>query len=296
MIPLRTGALLVAQAFCITIGLVSANQAAAHWSFDGAASVSYDNNLGNARAENSVGDRALSASIAATQSEYREDGASISWGGRLAGERFAEYGGLDNLALAANVAYRRKMDLGAFAPWWRVSWSSSALSYRDHARNGWLHQAELAAGRRLDERYNLGLSFRVEKRTAAGSPDQAPGLSADAFSQLSKSLGVNAEYAPDRDVVLSLGGELRHGDVVSTSPRYRQVFLYSKAIAADPALGSDVYAYRLTGNTLSVKLGMALFLSPDSCVHIGVQRILTHGEGSNDYAKNKVAVSWLGNF
>ena len=286
----------VVQACCLTIGLVFANQAAAQWSFDSAASVGYDNNLGNARAADRVGDRVLGASIAVTQSEFGDDGASTSWGGHVAGERFAEYGGLDNLALAANVAYRRKLGLGPLAPWWRASWSSSAVNYRDHARNGWLHQAEFGAGKRFDERYNLGLSFRLEKRTAASPQVPPAGLSADAFSQLSHSLGATAEYAADQNVVLSIGGELRHGDVVSTSRRFRQVFLFSKAIAPDPALGSDMFAYRLTGNSLSVKFGAALFLSPCSCVHAGLHRVLTHGEGDNDYAKNKFAVSWLGSF
>ncbi|TRZ91293.1 MAG: hypothetical protein D4R84_14465 [Rhodocyclaceae bacterium] len=284
------------RACCLTIIAIAATPADAHWSFDTELGVSYDNNLGNARSEDSVGDRALIASVAATQSEYLEHGDSISWGGRIAGERYADFDGLDNLALAAMISYRKKLGLGPFAPWWRASWSSSALAYRDDARNGWLHQAEVGAGKRLSERYNLGLTFRVEQRKAANLQEQGSGLSVDAFSQLSKSLGVNAEYAPDRDMVLSLGAQLRHGDIVSTSHRYRQVFLYSKAIVEDPALGSNVFAYRLTGNTLILNVAMAIFLSPDSCVNIGVQRALTHADGSNNYAKNKLAVSWVGNF
>ncbi|TRZ68485.1 MAG: hypothetical protein D4S02_03725 [Rhodocyclaceae bacterium] len=296
MIPLRSSALLLLQTCCLAIMLISAGPAGAHWSFDTELGVNYDNNLGNARAEDSVGDRALIASVAATQSEYLEHGDSISWGGRVTGENYANFDGLNNLALAASLSYRSKLGLGPLAPWWRASWSSAALGFHDHARNGWLHQAELGAGKRLSERYNLGLTLRLEQRTATSPQQQAPGLSLDAFSQLSKSIGANAEYAADRDMVLSLGAQLRHGDIVSTSHRYRQVFLYSKAIVEDYALGTDVYAYRLTGNTLIMNVATAFFLSPDSCLNIAVQRMLTHADGSNNYAKNKVAVSWVGNF
>jgi hypothetical protein len=252
--------------------------------------------LGNARSVDQVSDRALSASVAATQSVYIEDGGSFSWGGRMTGESYSRYTKLNNLALGANISYRKKLGLGPLAPWWRTAWSASALNYRDHGRNGWLHQAEFGAGRRLNEQLNLGINFFFEKRTASSREEEVPGLSGDAFSQLSKNVGVNAEYAPRRNLVLNLGAQLRHGDIVSTSHRYRQVFLHSKAIAEDNALGAGMYAYRLTGNTLSLNLCMALFLSPDSHFNFALRRMLTHADGDNNYAKNNLALSWVGSF
>ena len=295
MIPFRSCSTLL-QACCLTVMLIATHPAQAHWSFDTELGMKYDNNLGNARAGDSVSDHALIALVAATQSSYRDDGSSFSWGGRIAAEDYARYAGLDNLALGASIGYRKKLGLGPLAPWWRASWSSSALSYREHARNGRLHQADVGVGKRFSERSNLGITLRIEQRTAANRDELVPGLSGDAFSQLSKCILMNTEYAPARDMVLSLGGELRRGDIVSTSHRYRQVFLFSKAIAEDKALGTDVYAYRLTGNTLNLNVALAWFLSPDSHVNIALQRIITHGDGNNNYTKNRAALSWVGNF
>ncbi|MBI3524730.1 MAG: hypothetical protein HY066_09405 [Betaproteobacteria bacterium] len=276
--------------------LSAAYPAKADWSYGAALGIQYDSNLGNARASDSVSDHALTASVAATQSDYLEDDSSISWGGRLAVEDYARYTGLGNLALGANIAYRKKLGLGPRAPWWRASWSSSAFNYREHARNGWLHQADIGAGKRFSARINIGATFRIEQRTAANQGQQASGLSGDAFSQSSKSMLVNAEYALARNAVLSLGGELRHGDIVSTSHRYRQAYLFSKAVAEDKALGEDVYAYRLSGNTFDLNAGVAWFLSPDSQVNVGLHRAITHADGNNNYTRNRVTVNWVGNF
>ena len=170
------------------------------------------------------------------------------------------------------------------------------MTYGENARNGWQHQADIGVGKRISERYNLGVSFRLEKRTASSQQEVAAGISGDAFSQMAQSINLRAEYAAYDNTVLSLDGQLRHGDVVATSHRYRQVFLVSKAIARDIALGADMYAYRLSGNSLALNIGLTQMLSRDAQAKFSLQRMLTHGEGGNNYARNIVALSWLGSF
>ena len=284
-------------ALLLLASLATSDPARAHWTFDTEAGVAYDNNLGNAQSGiDMLSDHALYAALAASQTRYLEDGGAFSWGGRLAGERWNRYRGLDNLALGGTLAYRRKLDLGPYAPWWRAAWSSSALGYRDDARSGWLHQADLGVGKRFDEHWNLALNLRLEKRDAKTQPQEAPGISGDVYSQMSRAMGLSAEYAASRDVVLNLGGLARRGDVVSTSHRYREVFLVSKAIADDSALGEDRYAYRLNATTYLLNAGVALVLSPDSHLSFNLQRALTHGDGNNNYAKKIASLAWTGNF
>ena len=281
---------------CLALALFGVSPAEAHWSFDAELGLSHDDNLGNARSVDAQSDRAVVATIAATRTLYLDDGDSLAWGGRLGAENYARFAGLNNAALGVNAAYRKKLGIGALAPWWRASWTSSALSYGEDARNGWLHQADIAAGQRLDERVNVGLAFRLEQRRAVTQDSEVPGLSGDAFSQASRSLSLSADYAASRDWMLTLGGNLRRGDIVSTSHRYRQVFLYSKAIADDTALGADMYAYRLTGSTLAINAGVAVALSSDAQLNCNVQRWLTHADGGNNYARNVLAMSWITNF
>lgn len=277
--------------------LATADAARAHWTIDAEAGIAYDNNVGNAGPrDDRLGERLTTAALAATQTRYLDEGAGLSWGGRLAAESHARYSGLDNLALGGSLAYRKKLDLGPYAPWWRASWTSSALAYGDHARNGWLHQAELAAGKRFDPRWNLAANLCLERRSARSQASELPGMSGDVYSQLSRSLGLNAEYAASRGLVLSLGGQLRHGDVVSTSHRYRQIFLVTKAIADDDALGPERYAYRLGGTSYLLNASLALALSPAMHLTLGLQRALTHGDGNNNYGRNLLSVAWNGNF
>ena len=284
------------QACCLAIAVLAVHPAHAQWTLDTELDVVHDNNLGNARSDDSVGDRALLASFSAIQSTYLDGGGSFSWGGRLTGENHSSFSGLNNLALAATLAYRQKMALGPYAPWWRTMWSSAALSYRDRDRNGWLHVADASVGKRFGERWNLGMNLCVEQRTAADRGALVPGFSGDAYSQFSKNFGMNAEYTIDRERVLVLGAQLRNGDVVASSHRYRQLFLASKAIAVDNALGADVFAYRLTGNTLTLNAAMSVLLSEEAHINLSLQRMITRASGDNNYAKNRVSISWLGNF
>ena len=287
----------VSLSVLLLAALAATDGARAHWSFDGQVGLGYDDNLGNARSgSDMLGDHALSGALTATQTHYLESGDSFSWGGRLAAERWSHYRGLDNMALGGTLSYRRKLALGPYAPWWRLAWSTAALSYRQDQRNAWLHQADFTAGKRFSERCNAALSLHLEKRDADSQPREAPGISGDAYSQLARAIGLSAEYAINGQWQLSLGGLVRRGDVLSTSTRYREVFLAAKAIADDPALGENRYAYRLNGTSYLVNAGLAWTLSADTHLAVGLQRALTHGEGHNNYAKNAFSLSWMGSF
>ena len=286
-----------ARGLLLAVCLAAAQPAAAQWSVETEAGLREDSNLGNARlAADVVSDHALQAAVSATQTVLLDNDDLVNWGGRLAGESYARFAGLNNFSLGASASYRHKLGLGAYAPWLRAAWSSTRLSYVDQIRDGWLHEVDFTAGKRLAERWNAWANFRLERRTAAAQEEEVPGISGDAFSQRSRALAVAAEYAPDDATLLTFGGLLRRGDVVSTSRPDYGVFAVSTAIAEDPTFGDERYAYRLTGTSYGLALGLAVSLGPRSRLDIGLQRQVTHAEGGNDYAKTIRSVAWIGNF
>ena len=91
--------------FCL-MAVAATSPVCAQWSFDADLGMSHDDNLGNARAGDTVSDRTLVASVAATQARYLDDGASVSWGGHLDHENHAHFPGLNKVAVGVSLAYR----------------------------------------------------------------------------------------------------------------------------------------------------------------------------------------------
>jgi hypothetical protein len=274
----------------------AASPALGQWSLGLRAGLMNDTNLTNARAVGIVGDHAVVATAIATQTTYFESGGSLSWGGRTATETYERYSGLNNLSLGAFAALRHKVGLGAYAPWLHAGWSSSRLGYSDKVRNGWLHQADLGAGKRLSERLSVSANYLFDLRTAATQPEAEPGVSSDAFSGRSQTFMLGAEYAADSGVLLSVSGFVRRGDIVSISKDDDRVLATAKAAAFDVVFGADRYAYRSVATSGGVKVGMDFALGPNSHIEIGVQRQLTYAAGGNNYAKTIETLAWVGNF
>ncbi len=284
----------------IPVGLLllgAASQAHAQWAWGFTANAARDDNVGNAPAGiDKLSDSLFTLEGTATESSYDDAGGVLTWGGRLAGESHARYSGLNNVALGGTLAYRKKLALGAYAPWWRIAWSSSALRYQYDVRDGWQHQAEFGFGKRVSERLSLDLALRYEKRTARDEGALAPGFSGDAYSAVGRTLCLNAEYAAAADVSLNLGASVRHGDVISTTHQYFQVFQASSAIADDDALGPDRFAYKLPGTTRGLSLGANWALSHTAHIGLAFQRTMTVGQGGNNYARNIASLFWVGDF
>lgn len=274
-----------------------ANQAAAQWSLEAQAGLRQDSNLGNARfADDTFSDQALVTAVAASEAVFFGRDDSLSWGGRAATETYVRYAGLNNLSLGAFAAFRHKLALGAYAPWLGAAWSSSRLSYVNKVRDGWLHQADFAAGRRFTERWSASATLRLERRTAATQPQAEPGVPGDAFSGHAHALTLGAEYAASANALLSLSGFARRGDVVSVSGDDDRVLAVAKAAAHDGVFGASRYVYRLNGTTHGLGIGLGIALGPRSRLDIGLQHQVTHADGDNTYAKRIAALAWVGSF
>jgi hypothetical protein len=281
-------------AFAALLLLVAAPYPArSDWALGADAGVRHDDNVGNAQlSPDIVADSIVDARLSAYRLFPFGDGYGLTVGGDLSGEAYHQITGLNNASLDASFALKKKWGLGAFAPWVRVGATVARSNYRDSYRNAWDYRATLDAGRRLDERWNLWAEYAYENRAASPGPEEVPGLSGDAFSQVSHNLSAYVEYSLAGNAFLSIGLSGRHGDVVSTSTPNSMIYYASRALAEDPAFGPDAYAYRLPGTTLGAHVGISYAITEHSLLGAGFERFDTHADGGNDYTKSIVDITW----
>lgn len=268
------------------------------WTLGAEAGVRHDDNVGNAQySSDIVADTLYVARASVFRLFPLDHGYSVTIGGDLDGEWYHKLTGLDNASLDGTVALKKKWGLGAFAPWARAAVSVARSSYDDSYRNAWDYRATLASGRRFEERWNLWADYTYENRAASPQQEEVPGLSGDAYSQVSHSLGINAEYSLIESAYLAVGLSARHGDVVSTTLQPNtKVYYASSALTDDPAFGPNAYAYKLTGTTYGFRAGLSFSPTVHSLIGCGFERFETHADGGNEYAKSIVEITWNYNY
>jgi hypothetical protein len=266
----------------------------ADWTLGAEAKVRHDNNVGNA--ENSadiVEDSVIGARLSIFQLVPIAESYSLIVSGDLGGESFHRFDGLSNASIDAGIALKRKWGLGAFAPWARTGVSIARSSYDDHYRSAWVYRATLAAGQRIDDRWNVWFDYAFERRAATTHlEEEVPGLSSDAYSQNSHNLGLNVQYSLYENISLAVALLARRGDVVSTSQGDAKIFDASRALAEDPTFGPDAYAYKLLGSSYGFRVGINYAPTSHSLVGLGFERLETHAEGGNDYTKSVPEITW----
>jgi hypothetical protein len=259
--------------------------------------VSYDNNLNNAKFRSDIhGDLAFSLGTSQGVFSQINDTDSVTLTGDLKGQSFHRFSGMSNLSLGATLGYRRKIGMGAMAPWLSASASAARLKFENEVRDGWQYAAVIRAGRRIDEHWDLNAEYRFEKRTGDNANPEVPGISGAVFDLRGHSLGLNAGYAWNDKTLLSMSYSYRDGDVVSTSRPNAGIFHVSSAIAEDPVFGEGAYAYRLRASTQLVSLRLSQAISGNASINLGLQRQFTYGDGGNPYYKNLVDLSYLHSF
>ncbi|MEP6886171.1 MAG: hypothetical protein ABJC66_15600 [Gammaproteobacteria bacterium] len=253
----------------------------------------HDTNVGNAQPTSDiVPDTVIGARVSIFQQFPLSGGYSVTVGGDLSGESFHRLDGLNNASLQGVFSLKKKWGLGAFAPWARIGASAGRVDYRDGYRNAWLYRATLASGRRIDERWNLWADYAYERRAAKAQEELVPGISGDAYSQDSHTLGANLEFAVNERISLTLRLLGRHGDVVSTSEPRENIYYAARALAEDPAFGPEDYAYRLVGTTYGFRIGVSYSPTVHSLLGFGFQRLDTHAQDENHYMKSVPEITW----
>lgn len=288
------GAVRAAAMACLCL-LALSRPVEAGWQLDAETAFVHDDNLTNAYyAFDVVGDWALDASVAAGRRIQLDGYSSLSVAAVLSGEKYFEVTGLDRVAAGVRATYRRKLGLGLEAPWVAVEFSTEHLSHEEDARDGWRHRVTLSAGRRLGRRWDLWAEAAFERRSADHVRPAFPGFSGAVFNLSSVGVKLNAVHSLGSRLFLTVGYELRRGDVVSTLLVFQpgeSIYEVSTAVAADPAFGPEAYAYRLKGTSHTVGARLTALLGDGFAASLEYQRIVTLARGGNDYTKNIVRLS-----
>lgn len=287
-----SAATLSASAALIALGALP-HAAHGDWIVGAEANLRHDNNVGNAQlASDIVADTVIGARLSIFQLFPLGETYSVTVGGDLGGESFHRLTGLNNGSIEGVFSLKKKWGLGALAPWARAGVSAGRSNYDDRDRNAWVYRATLASGRRLDARWNFWADYTFERRAARAQEELVPGLSGDAYSQTSHSIGGNMEYSLNERFSLAVGLFGRRGDVVATTAPNATIFYASRALAEDPAFGPYDYAYRLLGSSFGFRAGINYTPTAHSLLGLEFKRLETHAEGGNEYTKSVPQITW----
>ena len=167
-------------------------------------------------------------------------------------EAWSRFHGLNQVALGGALSYKHKFGVGYDVPWVSLAFSGSRIDSRSAIRDSDAYRARAEAGQRFNEVFDASIGYVYDRRRADNDLPVVPGISGKVFDLRGQSGFVRGGYAVSDALALGANFTVRRGDVVSTTRQNLDIFLASDAIAADPAFGSDFFAYRLRGTTKTV--------------------------------------------
>ena len=271
--------------------------AMADWIADVEAGFLHDTNLNNAELKSDIRkDTALTASLSIGQFLQLTQSDSLTVTANVKGETYRHFSGMNNLVAGMTLSVRRKLAIGAAAPWVRVSASAARLDFQESVRDGWLYRAAIAAGKRFAQRWELQAEYSYEKRTGDHATRTVAALPGDVFDLTSHAVTLDARYSLSEKTLLFAAYTWREGDVVSTSAPNAKIFRASAALTRDPVFGPAARAYRLEAKSHTVSVGASQAISSHSAVNVSYQRQMTYAEGDNNYFKNIFAASYAHSF
>ncbi len=267
--------------------LAAPRPAGAEWFAQAEAGPVYESNISHGQLQRDIKhDTALELSASGGQHIMLGEYNSVSAVGETKAAAYDRYGGLNHLDLGVGFLFKRKAGWGATAPWWGATWTANRLDYRSELRDGWLYTVSLGTGKRFTEKWNLRADYRYDRRTADQGTGTVRGLSGAVFNQKNRTAQLDAEYAYDEAVSVSIGYARRTGDIVATTQRNATIFAASTAIAADPVFGTDTFAYKLSATVHILFFGMSKALNRRSSLNFAFERQIAHGTCNNDYYDN----------
>jgi hypothetical protein len=155
-------------------------------------------------------------------------------------------------------------------------------------RDGFAYRVAAGIGKRFGERWEVRAEYAFDGRTADHERPVTPRLPADVFDQQAHTVSVRADFQPTAALVLWGGYALRLGDVASTTLRNSEIFAASSAVVADPAFGSNTFAYKIDATTHAVGAGLSFALGARWSVNLSYEHQIGLGDGGIDYHNNVV--------
>ncbi len=268
-------------------GLLSCGPAiGADWGFDANAGFAYDDNVANALdAEDRKADSAVKLNLSAGLHQQFDESTGLGLSLVAESATFVRYTGLTNLGLGIRAQLRKKLGLGAEAPWIAVAARAVHYDYHYNYRDGWQYDASAALGKRLGERWEVRATARYDRYTADNlQPEVIPGLSSAAYDVTGRNFGAQAAFLWTEADTLSLSYFWRKGTVTAVTPPDFEILEYSDAVARDTVFGANLIAYRFQSKTDTVSITWSHALGRHSSVNLGyAYRKTTADSGDLDY-------------
>lgn len=222
--------------------------ALAQWSKQADIGVLHDSNFSRGQREGDiVADVALQARGALARTLALDAAADLTLAAEARTQQQARFNGASFASLGGVADYRRKLGLGLTAPWLQAAASVAREDAEADVRDATRYEGSVSLGRRFGERLEASLGVSYDRRVQLKDLPSLPGLSGKPFSLQGRTWFARGSYAVSGAVLLFATASTRRGDVEATTHRFPQIFAASSAIAADPAIGPDYVAYRLSG-------------------------------------------------
>lgn len=276
--------------------LVLSDPARAQWSSQLEAGYLHDDNFSRAqRSEDKIRESALFARGLLTRDFAlgADSDAHVGVEGRLI--RYSPSNAASFAGIGFVAGARRKLGLGATSPWVALDASGGYENAREDIRDAYRYSASATLGKRFTPQLEASAGYAYDRRVQReAAEEEVPGFGTKPFSIQGRSWFARASYALGERAALIAAASLRRGDVVSSTRRNFGIFTASNAIADDPALGPDFYAYRLSGaRTASLTGGVSWALDGRSALEGTLTKDDTTVGGGLDYRAVIFALTYV---
>jgi hypothetical protein len=144
-------------------------------------------------------------------------------------------------------------------------------------------------GKRVGPRWELRADYAFDGRTADHERAVVEGIPGDVFDQQGHTFSARADFQATPLLLVFGSYACRIGDVASTTQRNAQIFAASSAIVADPAFGSNTFAYKIDATTHTLSAGVSVALGARWSLNVSYAHQIGLGEGGIDYHNNIVS-------
>lgn len=273
----------------------------ADWIADGSLGMFFDDNLSHALAAgDKKADIAFAASASAGQYLQLDDSLGLALTGNFKSETYAQFGGLNQYSLGATASLKKKLGLGAYAPWISAYISARHADYQSSLRDSGFYTAGIVLGKRLNEKWDIQFEYTYLQRLADRKPPpfdyEGKALSSAVFDQVNHGPKLSAVYSHDQSTAITASYAFRSGDVFSTNVETDAIGDIAKAIATDNIFGSNRIAYKIPGHTHSFALGASRAIGAHASVNLDYEHHWTTAERGLTYHVNVVGLSLLYSF
>ncbi len=253
---------------------------------------SRDDNVTRAKSGvNRLGDDFYSVNVSKLVELELTEQSRMLFTGTLGGEKFHRYNGLSRVLGTVEAEYQFRNSSEFDDPTFGVFAKLSGEGYESALRDGYRFSAGVSIRQPLTDRINLFGALSHNTRRARSA----------VFSTQENAVRGNIDYALSATGTLYLGGEFRHGDIVSTGWASLENVSVAKVLAQDDAyVGGRMFSYRLDANTVLATAGYNLGLGARDSVdfswrHVrstpGLRPAFVSSERS--YKANQLSVVYL---